>query len=93
MSNIISHLYRGEFNPKSVLGIGNGEMRKAELLIEKNFSKLNEFLTKDEKDVLEKYKYCIEEYITLITEQAFCDSFCAGMRILSESVGGAERIL
>lgn len=93
MSNIIAQLYRGEFHPESVLGIGNGEMRKSELLIVKNYNKLNEFLAEDEKDVLEKYKYCIDEYITLITEQAFCDGFCAGMRILSESVGGAERIL
>lgn len=93
MTNTIAQLYRGQLEPKSVLGNGNVEMRRTELLIENNYKRLKENLNEDEKEILEKYKYCIDEYIVLITEQAFCDGFCTGMRILSEAVGGAERIL
>lgn len=93
MPNTIAQLYRGQLEPKSVLGNGNVEMRRAEVLIKNNFERLKGNLNKDEKEVLEKYKCCIDEYIVLITEQAFSDGFCVGMRILSEAVGGAERIL
>lgn len=93
MSNTIEQLYRGQIDPKSVLGNGNVEMRRTEMLIEKNFYKLKENLNEDTKVILEKYSQCIDEYIVLISEQAFCDGFCLGTRILSEAVGGAERII
>lgn len=93
MSNTIAQLYRGQLEPKSVLGNGNVEMRRTELLIENNYKKLKDNLNEDTKIVLEKYRQCIDEYIVLISEQAFCDGFCLGTRILSEAVGGAERLL
>lgn len=93
MSNIITQLYRGQLEPKSVLGNGNVEMRRTELLIENNYKRLKENLNDEAKVILEKYNQCLDEYIVLITEQAFNDGFCVGMRILSEAVGGAERIL
>ncbi len=93
MSNTIARLYRGQLEPKSVLGNGNVEMRRSEILIEKNFYKLKENLNEDMKAILEKYSQCIDEYIVLISEQAFYDGFCLGTRILSEAIGGAERII
>lgn len=93
MSNTISRLYRGQIEPKNLLGNGNVEMRRTEILIEKNFNKLKENLNEDAKAILEKYEQCIDEYIALIGEQAFYDGFCLGTRILSEAVGGAESIL
>ncbi len=93
MSNIIAQLYRGQLEPKSVLGNGNAEMRRTGLMIENNYNKLKEKLSDDEKEIFEKYNFLVDEYITLITEQAFGDGFCMSARILSEAVGGAERIL
>lgn len=93
MSNAIAQLYRGELEPKSILGNGNVEMRRIELLIENNYKKLKENLNEEAKSILEKYSQCIDEYIVLISEQAFCDGFCIGIRLSAEAVGGAERIL
>lgn len=93
MSNIIAQLYRGQLEPKSILGNGNVEMRRTELLIENNYKRLKEKINEDEREILEKYKYCVDEYLVLITEQAFCDGFCVGARILAEAIGGAEKIL
>lgn len=93
MSNTISQLYRGQLEPKSVLGNGNVEMRRTEILIENNFNKLKENLNQETKTILEKYNECMKEYIVLISEQAFCDGFCLGTRISAEAIGGAERIL
>lgn len=93
MSNTIAQLYRGQLEPKNILGNGNIEMRRAEILIEKNFNKLKENLNEETKIILEKYSQCIDEYIVLISEQAFCDGFCLGTRISAEAIGGAERVL
>lgn len=93
MSNTIAQLYRGQLEPKSVLGNGNVEMRRAEILIENNFNRLKENLNEETKDILEKYNQCMDEYIVLISEQAFCDGFCLGTRISAEAIGGAERVL
>lgn len=93
MSQSIAQLYRGQLEPKSVLGNGNVEMRRMEILLEKNSNKLKQNLDEESKIILEKYRHHIDEYIVLISEQAFCDGFCLGMRILSEAVGGADRVL
>lgn len=93
MSNTIARLYRGQLEPKSVLGNGNVEMRNIEILIENNYKKLEDNLNEDTKIMLEKYSQCIDEYIVLISEQAFSDGFCLGTRILSEAIGGAEGII
>lgn len=93
MPNTIAQLFRGQLEPKNLLGNGNTEMRRTGLMIENNYNKLKDKLNKDDKEVFEKYNHLIDEYIALITEQAFCDGFCMSARILSEAVGGAERIL
>lgn len=93
MSNTIAQLYRGQLEPKSVLGNGNVEMRRAEILIENNLNRLKENLNEETKEILEKYNQCMDEYIVLISEQAFCDGFCLGTRISAEAIGGAERVL
>lgn len=89
MSSTIAQLFRGQLEPKNVLGNGNVEMRRTEILIENNFTKLKENLNEETKVILEKYNECMKEYIVLISEQAFCDGFCLGTRISAEAIGGA----
>ncbi|MBQ4645200.1 MAG: hypothetical protein IJB72_05540 [Clostridia bacterium] len=93
MRNTIEQLYMGKIEPRNVLGNGNIELRRIEILRENNHNKLKDSLDENTKIILEKYNECIDEYIFTISEQSFCDGFCLGMRILSEAIGGAERIL
>lgn len=93
MLNTITQLYMGQLEPRNVLGNGNVEMRRIEILIEKNCNRLKENLDEEARTILEKYSQCIDEYVVLISEQAFCDGFCLGMRILSEAIGGANQII
>jgi len=88
MNNTISQLYRGELEPKNILGNGNVELRRMEILIKNNLERLKENLNENEKEVLEKYSGLVDEYIFLMSEQAFCDGFCLGMRISAEATGG-----
>lgn len=87
MNNTISQLYRGELEPKNILGNGNVELRRMEILIRNNLERLKENLNENEKEVLEKYSGLVDEYIFLMSEQAFCDGFCLGMRISAEATG------
>ena len=93
MPNTITQLYMGQLEPKNILGNGNAEMRRTEILIEKNYNRLKKTLDEETGIILKKYNQYIDEYIVLISEQAFYDGFCLGMRILSEAIGGAERTL
>lgn len=88
MNNTISQLYRGELEPKNYIGNGNVELRRTEILIKNNFDRLKETLNESEIKILEKYSGLIEEYVFLMSEQAFCDGFCLGMRISAEATGG-----
>ncbi len=87
MNTTISQLYRGELEPKNYIGNGNVELRRTEILIKNNFDRLKENLNENEKEILEKYRCLIDEYIFLMSEQAFCDGFCLGMRISAEATG------
>lgn len=91
MKNTIKQLYMGQLEPKNILGNGNVEMRRIEILIENNYNRLKNNLDEETMTILEKYSQSIDEYIVLISEQAFYDGFCLGMRILSEAIGGAEQ--
>ncbi len=93
MSNTIEKLYEGKLEPLKSIGKSNGEMRRIGNLIERNKSKLEEMFDNDEKEIFEKYVECMDEYMLLLGEQAFCDGFCLGARILSEAVSGAEQLL
>ena len=37
--------------------------------------------------ILEKYSGLIDEYVFLMSEQAFCDGFSLGLRISAEATG------
>lgn len=93
MSITIEKLYEGKLEPLKSIGKSNSEMRRIGNLIERNKSKLEEMFDNDEKEIFEKYVECMDEYMILVSEQAFCDGFCLGARILSEAVSGAEQLL
>ena len=59
----------------------------------RNRERLAGILADDDAALFEKYNDCIDEYISAICEQAFCEGFCVGTRISSESLSGAEEIL
>ena len=93
MSNTIEKLYEGKLKPLKSIGENNGEIRRMEHVIERNKNKIEEMLDDNSKAIFEKYVECINELLFLVSEQAFCDGFCLGTRILSESISGAEQLL
>ncbi|MBQ8767481.1 MAG: hypothetical protein IJZ16_11850 [Clostridia bacterium] len=93
MAKVVEMLYEGKLEPMRLTGKSNAEMRRMENLIERHLNKLKDVLDDETKETFDKYAECMNEYVFLISEQAFCDGFCMGARILSEAVSGAEQLL
>lgn len=91
--NIIARLWNGSVVPVRNFGEGNPEMKELERLIRSNMENLGGSLNEKERAGLTKLVDCINEYMYVANEQAFCDGFCLGTRITAEAVSGAERIL
>lgn len=87
----IAKLWNGEIEPVRYSGVNNREMKQLWNLVQKNFEKLEQSV--EEKDLLKKYDACINEYIILTAEQAFCDGFCFGTKLTAEAINGAEEII
>jgi len=86
MSSAIKELWNGEINPREQCGVGMKEIEQLIVLIERNEAQLASCLTKDLKEVFEKYISCMDEYSYLISEQAFCEGFCLAGKLWSEMI-------
>ncbi len=93
MTDTIRQLWNGNLDPIRYLGLNNTEIKQLEILMQRNEENLVKRLNEGEKVILEKYHDCMSEYHTLISEQAFCDGFCLGTKIVVEALSGAEQIL
>lgn len=93
MTNTISQLWNGNLEPIRFLGKNNTELKQLEKLMQDNLKKIEENLDDKQKEVFEKYNSCIDEYLVVLSEQAFCDGFCLGTKIFTEAISGAEQVL
>ena len=92
MTKTIAELWSGNLDPIRYLGKNNPEVKHLEDLMQRNLDRLEENMNEKAKDIMERYNDCLSEYLTLNTEQAFCDGFCLGMKIAVEAMFGAEQI-
>lgn len=86
MKNTITNLWNGRIEPYAHCGEENKEMKSLVCLIERNHSVLCRELTDKQKELLEKFTDSCDEYMLLLSEQAFSDGFCLGARLLSEAL-------
>ena len=92
MSKTIAELYNGNLRPIKNLGKTNDEIKHLETLIEKTHEDLDNKLSDEQKTFFQKYEGNINEYMCLLSEQAFCDGFCMGTKITAESLINAENV-
>ena len=90
MKNAIINLWHGNIYPARFLGKDHAEIKQLENLIEENKKDLEENLGEKPKEIFEKYKACINEYLTLICEEAFCNGYCLGTKLVVEALNDTE---
>lgn len=93
MTKTIAQLWSGKLNPIEYLGINNKEIKNLENLMQRNLEKLENNLDEKSQEIFEKYNDCINEYISILCEQSFCDGFCLGTKIVTEALNSAEQII
>ena len=68
MTKTISRLWSGNLDPVMKLGMSNTEIAKMEKLMSDNYSKIKSNINDEQKEVLEKYLDCVNDYVLLISE-------------------------
>lgn len=74
---------------------GDGVKRIAELecLKERHRETMLKIFGDSNKESLEKYFDCVDEYVSIMCEQAFFEGFWLGSKIIAESASGADEII
>ena len=93
MTNTLARIWNGDITPVAYLGTNNKEIKDLENLLHRISEKIEIEFNEKNKDLFEKYSNCIDEYTSLLTEQAFCDCFGLAVRVLIESFAHSEEIL
>ena len=84
MTNIISELWYGNIDPSLHLGENNTELKRAEKIFYKNIEKIEN--TSNDKELIEKIYDSLNEYLSLMCEQAFYNGFCIGTKISAQAL-------
>lgn len=92
MTKTISQLFNGNLIPIKNFGKNNSEIKYLEILLDRNIENLEQSLTENQKEVFSKYYDCINEYLSLLIEQAFSDGFSVATKLLTEAISGAENL-
>ena len=86
MSQTIIDLWNGNIAPCEHCGAHDTQVNQLLGLMERNREKLWEGLTAAQKETLQKYIDCSEEYLLRLMELAFSDGFGLGSRLVMESI-------
>ena len=90
---LIPQLWNGHIQPIVRFGKNNKQIKELEDYMQRHLESLENTLNDDEKITFEKYSGCIDEYITLIVEQAFIDGFSLGTKLFAEAISNADSLI
>ena len=86
MERVIRELWNGHIRPCEDCGKNNGEIKEIVSLLQRSGDEINAALDTDRQSMFRKYNERMELYLALLTEQAFCDGFYLGSKIIIETL-------
>lgn len=86
MPQTISDLWNGNIAPCEHCGAHDKEANELIRLMERHREMLLSGLTELQKELLQKYIDCSEEYLLRLMELSFCDGFCLAGRLAAEVI-------
>jgi len=93
MAGIISELWYGNIEPCVSFGKENHKVRQLEKLIGNRQQKTEEILSDEGREMFEKYTEAVNEYISVVQQQSFCDGFALGTKLTAEAMVKAESVI
>ncbi len=92
MTKTIAALWNGNLKPVGKSGINNNEMKELEDVIGQETDRIEGLLSEEEKRLFQAYCDNMNRYLLVSSEQAFCDGYCLGTKIMMEALLGAENV-
>lgn len=86
MKRTIEELWNGNIASAQNCGVGDPEIENLVTLIERHKELLSKELGPPQKNILQKYIDCTEEYTCLISMCAFCEGFSLASKLLTEAL-------
>ena len=83
---VLEDLWYGNIDPCETILKGNKQFKNLLSLMGRNRDKLNDTLTDQQKELLEKYDDVINEMHSLAEVESFTCGFSLGIRLMMESV-------
>ena len=86
MGRTIEQLWNGRIAPWERCGAGNPEIEELVILIERHERALDTLLSSEQTAIFEKYADCMDEYIYLLSVEAFRSGFRLAKNLLTEAL-------
>ncbi len=90
MNSILAELWNGNVEPLQSFGRNNSDMKELERLILRHQAAVEQRLQGEAAASFQKYSACFNEYLGAASEQAFCDGFGLGVKIMAEIFGRSD---
>ncbi len=87
MKKVIRDMWYGHVIPVEKCGNKDSDIEDLSRLMAKNKAVLYTLMEEQEKDRFEKYADCVEEYVSLVAERAFCEGVQFTAKFLVEALG------
>lgn len=86
MANIITDLWNGNIAPCEHCGAKDTQANRLYSLMERNREALRRDIPDAQKELLQMYIDCSEDYLFRMMELAFAEGFCLGSKLAFESL-------
>ena len=86
MKRTLENLWNGHIAPGQNSGVGDPEMERLGILLERNREMLEQVLTGEQKELLAKYTDNMEEFLYRQGVQAFSDGFSLASKLMVEAL-------
>ena len=86
MKQMLEALWNGQIAPGQTSGVNDPQMEQLVVLMDRNRSALEQALTSEQRELLEKYIDCADEFSYLSAAGAFCDGFSLASKLLTEAL-------
>ena len=84
MLTALDDLWYGNIAPYETCGVGNHEIEKLHILMERHKTRLLNGLDEQNRSSFEKYAECSSEYCSLLSLSAFKEGFSLAVKFLME---------
>ncbi len=82
MSNILEEFWYGNINPQEQSKESNREIKDLLKLMGRNRDRLNDAMTEEQRETLEKYDDCINEMHCIMEQEIFTYAFRLGGQLM-----------